>query len=124
MLTFSPPSLAADPGSAGNLQWSFDSGAEVFDFLSYGATLTLAYTVRVTDDRGQSGDSVVKITVVGTPEASDIDLTSLSSAQGFVIQGEGQALGAGSEGQSIKVRTDNGRIVAGTLRGRTVEIRL
>ena len=44
--------------------------------------------------------------------------------QGFVIQGEGQALGAGSEGQSIKVRTDNGRIVAGTLRGRTVEIRL
>ncbi len=44
--------------------------------------------------------------------------------RGFVIQGEGQALGAGSEGQPIRVRTDNGRIVGGTLRGRTVEIRI
>ena len=44
--------------------------------------------------------------------------------QGFVIQAEGQALAAAAEGQPIRVRTDNGRILAGTLRGRTVEVRI
>jgi flagellar basal body P-ring formation protein FlgA len=43
---------------------------------------------------------------------------------GFAIQAEGQALVAAGEGQPIRVRTDSGRILAGTLRGRTVEIRI
>ncbi len=44
--------------------------------------------------------------------------------QGFVIQAEGQALAAAADGQPIRVRTDSGRILAGTLRGRTVEVRI
>ena len=44
--------------------------------------------------------------------------------RGFLIQAEGQALAAGSEGQPLRVRTESGRIVAGVLRGRTVEIRI
>jgi flagella basal body P-ring formation protein FlgA len=43
---------------------------------------------------------------------------------GFAIQADGQALVAAGEGQPIRVRTENGRILAGTLRGRTVEIRI
>lgn len=43
--------------------------------------------------------------------------------RGFVVQAEGVALVAGGEGQAVRARTENGRIVAGTLRGRTVEVR-
>jgi len=42
--------------------------------------------------------------------------------QGFAIQADGQALAPAAEGQPVRVRTENGRIVAGTLRGRTVEV--
>lgn len=44
--------------------------------------------------------------------------------QGFVIQAEGQALAAAGDGQPIRVRTDSGRVLAGTLRGRTVDVRI
>jgi flagella basal body P-ring formation protein FlgA len=44
--------------------------------------------------------------------------------QGFTIQADGQALAGAGEGQSVRVRTEGGRIVAGTLRGRTVEVRI
>jgi len=44
--------------------------------------------------------------------------------KGFLIQSEGQALSAGAEGQSLRVRTESGRIVSGTLKGRAVEIRI
>jgi flagella basal body P-ring formation protein FlgA len=43
---------------------------------------------------------------------------------GFSVMAEGQALSGAGEGQAVKVRTENGRILAGTLRGRTVEARL
>jgi flagella basal body P-ring formation protein FlgA len=44
--------------------------------------------------------------------------------QGFTVQAEGQALAAAGEGQPLRVRTHSGRILAGTLRGRTVDVRL
>jgi len=44
--------------------------------------------------------------------------------QGFAIQTEGQALAPASEGQPIRVRTEAGRVLGGTLRGRTVDVRL
>ena len=44
--------------------------------------------------------------------------------RGFTIQAEGQALAGAGEGQTIRVRTENGRVLAGTLRGRTVEVRI
>ncbi|MFM1988014.1 MAG: flagellar basal body P-ring biosynthesis protein [Pseudomonadota bacterium] len=44
--------------------------------------------------------------------------------QGFTIQADGQALAGAGDGQPIRVRTENGRILSGTLRGRTVEVRI
>ena len=44
--------------------------------------------------------------------------------QGFSIQADGQALAGAGDGQPIRVRTENGRILSGTLRGRTVEVRI
>jgi flagellar basal body P-ring formation protein FlgA len=49
----------------------------------------------------------------------------ISAGSGFAISAEGQALGAGVEGQTIKVRTENGRIVQGRATGaRQVEVAL
>lgn len=44
--------------------------------------------------------------------------------QGFTIASEGISMGAASEGQKLRVRTESGRVVTGELRGRTVELRL
>ncbi len=41
---------------------------------------------------------------------------------GFSIMANGSALAPGSEGSPLRVRTDSGRVVVGTLIGRTVEI--
>jgi flagella basal body P-ring formation protein FlgA len=44
---------------------------------------------------------------------------------GFAVQGEGQAIGPGLDGQPVRVRTDSGRIVSGVAVGeRRVELRL
>jgi len=57
----------------------------------------------------ESGDTV-RLTAVGP---------------GFSIQGEGVALSAGIEGQSVRIRTESGRLVTGTPTGvRQVEVTL
>jgi flagella basal body P-ring formation protein FlgA len=44
---------------------------------------------------------------------------------GFSVAASGQAMSAGGEGQSVRVRTDAGRVLSGVIRnGKTVEIRL
>ena len=50
MLSVSPPSIDADTGDCNNLNWTFSSTPEAFDYLDDGETLTLTYTVRATDD--------------------------------------------------------------------------
>jgi len=52
-------------------------------------------------------------------------VTVLASGPGFAVAGEGQALAAGLEGQNVKVRFDNGRVVTGRAIGeRRVEVLL
>ena len=55
MLSVSPASIAANPGDANNLNWSFNSTPQAFDFLAAGEKLTLTYTVKAAD--GHSVDS-------------------------------------------------------------------
>lgn len=43
---------------------------------------------------------------------------------GFAVNSDGHALAAAGDGQPVRVRTESGRILVGTVRGRTVEIRL
>ena len=44
--------------------------------------------------------------------------------QGFTIASEGFAVAGGGEGQALKVRTGQGKLLVGTVRGQVVEIRL
>ena len=73
MLSVTSGSLAADPGDTHNLGWAFNSGAQAFNFLNSGDTLTLAYTVQATD--GSASDAqTVTVTIAGTgggPAAHD-----------------------------------------------------
>ena len=48
----------------------------------------------------------------------------LLNGPGFSLASEGVALSAGIEGQTLRVRTENGRVLSGLVRDRTVEIRL
>ncbi len=65
MLAVTPGSLAADPGDTHNLGWTFNSGAQAFNFLNFGDTLTLTYTVQATD--GSASDAqTVTVSIAGT----------------------------------------------------------
>lgn len=49
----------------------------------------------------------------------------IARGRGFSVSGEGRALMAGLDGQSVRVRTDNGRVLTGIARAEgTVEVRL
>ncbi|BCG93589.1 beta strand repeat-containing protein [Mesorhizobium sp. 131-2-1] len=80
MLTVSPPSIAANPGDAGNLGWSFNSTPQAFDFLAAGETLTLTYTVKADDGHTGTDTQTVAITITGTNDAPDISVGAADSA--------------------------------------------
>ncbi|MFT4099902.1 MAG: flagellar basal body P-ring formation chaperone FlgA [Burkholderiaceae bacterium] len=44
--------------------------------------------------------------------------------EGFAVSADGVALSPGGDGQTLRVRLDNGKILAGTVKDRGVEIRL
>ncbi len=80
MLSVSPASIAANVGNVNNLSWSFASGSEFFDYLAVGESLTLTYTIRVTDNAGATDDQEVTITITGTNDTPDITVGSGDSA--------------------------------------------
>ena len=66
MLSVSPASIAANPGDANNLNWSFNSTPQAFNFLAAGESLTLTYTVKADDGHGGIDNQTVTITITGT----------------------------------------------------------
>ncbi len=72
MLSVSPASIAANPGDANNLNWSFNSTPQAFNFLAAGESLTLTYTVKADDGHGGSDIQTVTVTLTGTEDAPDI----------------------------------------------------
>lgn len=68
MLSLSPMTVLDGTATTGSLTWSFDSGAESFDFLKDGETVVLDYLIRAMDDSGSGDDTddqVVSITING-----------------------------------------------------------
>ena len=97
MLTVTPGSIAADAGSANNLNWAFNSGAEAFNYLDDDESLTLTYTVRASDDNGVFDDQTVTITITGSNDAPVI------------------SVGAGDSAAETIAETNAGLTVSGTL---------
>jgi len=69
MFSVTAGSIAANVGDANNIDWTFDSGSEAFNYLDDGESLTLTYTVRATDDSATTDDQTVAITITGTNDA-------------------------------------------------------
>jgi VCBS repeat-containing protein len=71
MFSITPTAVLDGTEDIDTLNWTFDSGAEAFDYLAAGETLVLQYTIRVTDDNGlpQSDTETVTITITGSNDA-------------------------------------------------------
>ncbi len=80
MLTVTAGSIDADSGDASNLNWSFSSAPEAFDYLADGEHLTLTYTVRATDDSAAFAEQTVTVTINGTNDGPVITVGAGDSA--------------------------------------------
>jgi fibronectin-binding autotransporter adhesin len=74
--------LAADPGASHNLTWTFDSGAQAFNYLAANQSLVLTYTVQSTDSSASplSDTQSVTVTIKGANDAPDIHVVTTDSA--------------------------------------------
>ncbi|MCP4570001.1 MAG: hypothetical protein GY841_20665, partial [FCB group bacterium] len=68
MLTVTPEAVLDGGTTSATLAWSFNSGAETFDYLATGETLVLTYTVKAVDDDGNplSDTETIAITISGS----------------------------------------------------------
>jgi flagellar basal body P-ring formation protein FlgA len=123
------PALVASRNLANNV------GANPGDFRLAEIELTREPSVAVTSTDQLAGMSLNRGLAAGqtlllehlriTPTVAQGDpVRVVVSGQGFSMSTEGQAVAAAGEGQSVRVKLENGKVVAGTLRGRTVEISL
>ena len=82
MLTVTQVPIVANTGDAHNLNWSFNSGSETFDYLAVGEQLTLTYTVRATDSSAPLAfdDQTLTITVTRTNAAPIVSATDVTGA--------------------------------------------
>ena len=69
-----PTSVVGVSETSGILEWSFDTYGEDFNFLAKGETLTLTYTVQVTDhhDPDSVHSEEIVITIEGTNDSPTV----------------------------------------------------
>ncbi|QUJ75642.1 VCBS domain-containing protein [Sulfitobacter albidus] len=84
-------SVAAGDGLDGTqvsdtVTWTFDAGAQAFDFLTAGEALALVYTITATDDNGATATQDVTITITGINDTAVITEASAGSASGAVTE--------------------------------------
>ena len=74
--------------ASGQITWSFDSGAETFDYLAAGESITLDFTVTAND--GDATDTeTVSVRVNGTNDRPEIVVGELDSATGDLTESTG-----------------------------------
>jgi VCBS repeat-containing protein len=89
MMTVTALPIAADPGTAGNLDWDFNSGTEAFDYLADGETLTLTYSIEVDDGHGGIDSKDVVISIAGTNDGPAISLQAGDTAAATLAETDG-----------------------------------
>ena len=70
MLSVTPADTLSSAEVADQITWSFNSGSEFFDYLAAGDSLTLTYTVRVTDNNNATDDHTITIVINDEPVLS------------------------------------------------------
>ncbi|MBN8975873.1 MAG: VCBS domain-containing protein [Rhizobiales bacterium] len=87
---------AATGAGSGEISWNFSLQDHFLDFLAADETLTLTYTVQVTDVHGGSASQFVTVTIHGTNDAPVI-VSGASDAAGTVVEA-GDLAGIGEAG--------------------------
>jgi VCBS repeat-containing protein len=91
------------------LTWNFNSASEAFDYLATGESLTLTYTIEVTDSQGATASQNVVITVNGTADAPVI--TDGPDSVGLAVTG----VGLTSSGSLTVTDLDRSDVVTATV---------
>lgn len=105
------------------------------DFRPEEVDLTRQHGVLVTDAADLDGRILARPLAAGQPLRQDAlkvppvfaagdPVRIVVQGEGFTIVGSGVAMSHAAEGQRLRVRTENGRVVVGLVRDRSVEIRL
>lgn len=120
--------VAAGPLAAGSMPGSADFRLEEIDLTRHPGNLVSDPAVLEGKvlARGIAAGQALREDALKVPPvfAPGDPVRIVVQGAGFTIVGEGVAMGAAAEGQRLRVRTDNGRIVVGLVRDRTVEIRI
>ncbi|MCX7275487.1 MAG: VCBS domain-containing protein, partial [Burkholderiales bacterium] len=87
MMTVPGTVLTANAGEVNNIAWTFDSGAQAFDFLAAGETLTLTYSVLAADNQLPAATDArdVAITITGTNDAPTVSLDAFMTSSTFQL---------------------------------------
>ena len=116
MLSVTPGSIAADPGDTNNLGWAFNSGAQAFNFLNSGDTLTLAYTVQATDGSASDAQTVtVNITGTGGAPVANDDTILVSNSTTVIIPWSALLANDSDPNATITGVTDLNGVTGGTI---------
>ena len=105
------------------------------DFRVDEVDLTRESGALVTDTAQLAGKELARPVHPGQPLRADVLRIPMTVAagdpvrivivgQGFTILSEGVAMAPAGEGQSLRVRTESGKVVAGMVRDRSVELRI
>jgi len=82
-----PATILDGTQNTATLNWNFNSGVEVFDYLATGETLVLTYTVQATDDDGTTplnDTETVTITITGS---NDAPVIAIGDVTGDITEG-------------------------------------
>jgi flagella basal body P-ring formation protein FlgA len=125
---YGPAAVATQPLAAGAIMSPGDFRVEEVE-------LTREQTPLVGDPAALAGKQLTRPIAAGQAVRNDAyripptinpgdPVQIIVTGQGFTLSGTGVALIAASEGQVLRARTESGRVVSGTLRERTLELRL
>ncbi len=71
---------------SGTINWNFDSAGYTFGYLAAGQSITLTYTITVTDSQGATDTQDVVVTISGANSAPDITVQPGDSASGSLTE--------------------------------------
>ncbi len=85
MMSLATNPIIASAATTGTITWTFNSGTETFDYLGAGESLTLTYTLSVTDDSGattepNSATQTVVVTITGQNDQPTITVVDAVGA--------------------------------------------
>ncbi len=71
---------------SGTINWNFDSAGYTFGYLAAGQSITLTYTITVTDSQGTTDTQDVVVTITGANSAPDITVQPGDSASSSLTE--------------------------------------